>query len=63
MLPLNDSISLSINDVCAETRIRTGPSIKEDSLSINGSDVSLMEHPRFLRCFGVGEFFYAEGWL
>uniref|UniRef100_A0A915PZE4 Diphosphomevalonate decarboxylase n=1 Tax=Setaria digitata TaxID=48799 RepID=A0A915PZE4_9BILA len=53
MLPLNDSISLTINEVCAKTRIRIGPSIKEDSVSINGSDMCLSRHQRFLRCFGV----------
>ncbi|VDN05287.1 unnamed protein product [Thelazia callipaeda] len=51
VLPLNDSISLSINDVFTETRLRTGPSIKKDSVSINGENISLSKHPRFLRCF------------
>ncbi|VDN44189.1 unnamed protein product [Gongylonema pulchrum] len=53
MLPLNDSISLSINDVCAETRIRVGPSVSVDSVSINGSTINLAKHPRFSRCFKV----------
>ncbi|KAK6103898.1 diphosphomevalonate decarboxylase [Brugia pahangi] len=51
MLPLNDSISLSINDMCAKTRVRIGASVKKDSVSINGSNVCLSEHPGFLRCF------------
>ncbi|CAG9533711.1 unnamed protein product [Cercopithifilaria johnstoni] len=51
MLPLNDSISLSINDVCAKTIVRIGPSIKKDSVSINGSNVCFSKHPEFLRCF------------
>uniref|UniRef100_A0A8R1Y5V0 Diphosphomevalonate decarboxylase n=1 Tax=Onchocerca volvulus TaxID=6282 RepID=A0A8R1Y5V0_ONCVO len=51
MLPLNDSISLSINDVYAKTIVRIGPSIKKDSVSINGSDVCLSKHPGYLRCF------------
>ncbi|MCP9263929.1 Diphosphomevalonate decarboxylase [Dirofilaria immitis] len=51
MLPLNDSISLSINNVYAKTRIRIGSSIKEDSVSINGSNICLSKYPGFLRCF------------
>ncbi|VIO93954.1 Uncharacterized protein BM_BM13990 [Brugia malayi] len=51
MLPLNDSISLSINDMCAKTRVRIGASVKKDSVSINGSNVCLSKHPGFLRCF------------
>uniref|UniRef100_A0A0R3RWP2 Diphosphomevalonate decarboxylase n=1 Tax=Elaeophora elaphi TaxID=1147741 RepID=A0A0R3RWP2_9BILA len=51
MLPLNDSISLSINDVFARTIVRVGPSVKKDSVSINGSDVSFEKHPAFPRCF------------
>ncbi|EJD75700.1 hypothetical protein LOAG_17225 [Loa loa] len=51
MLPLNDSISLSINDLCAKTRIRIGPSIKKDSVLINGSNICLSKYPGFLRCF------------
>ncbi|VIO93952.1 Uncharacterized protein BM_BM13990 [Brugia malayi] len=53
MLPLNDSISLSINDMCAKTRVRIGASVKKDSVSINGSNVCLSKHPGFLRCFKV----------
>uniref|UniRef100_A0A1I7VL95 Diphosphomevalonate decarboxylase n=1 Tax=Loa loa TaxID=7209 RepID=A0A1I7VL95_LOALO len=53
MLPLNDSISLSINDLCAKTRIRIGPSIKKDSVLINGSNICLSKYPGFLRCFKV----------
>ncbi|VDM92741.1 unnamed protein product [Onchocerca ochengi] len=53
MLPLNDSISLSINDVYAKTIVRIGPSIKKDSVSINGSDVCLSKHPGYLRCFSI----------
>ncbi|KAL3995020.1 diphosphomevalonate decarboxylase [Acanthocheilonema viteae] len=51
MLPLNDSISLSVNDVCAKTIVRVGPSIKKDSVTINGSTVCFSKHPGFLRCF------------
>ncbi|VBB32246.1 unnamed protein product [Acanthocheilonema viteae] len=53
MLPLNDSISLSVNDVCAKTIVRVGPSIKKDSVTINGSTVCFSKHPGFLRCFRI----------
>lgn len=58
MLPLNDSISLSINDVCAKTTVRIGPSVKKDSVSINGSNMCLLKHPGFLRCFKVRLFIF-----
>ncbi|VDD87887.1 unnamed protein product [Enterobius vermicularis] len=47
MLPWNDSISVSINDVFAETCIRMGPSIKDDNVSINGVHVDLEKESRF----------------
>ncbi|VDK78328.1 unnamed protein product [Litomosoides sigmodontis] len=51
MLPLNDSISLSVNDVCAKTIVRIGSSIKTDSVSINGANICFSKNPGFLRCF------------
>lgn len=53
MLPWNDSISVSINDVFAETCIRMGPSIKDDNVSINGVHVDLEKESRFSKLIVV----------
>uniref|UniRef100_A0A0N5AW35 Diphosphomevalonate decarboxylase n=1 Tax=Syphacia muris TaxID=451379 RepID=A0A0N5AW35_9BILA len=51
MLPYNDSISISINDICAKTRLRIGPSVTEDSVFVNGVKMDLDKEKGFLRLF------------
>ncbi|VDM44617.1 unnamed protein product [Toxocara canis] len=47
VLPLNDSVSLNVDDLYAKTRIRTGASIHEDSVAVNGRAVDLSKPNRF----------------
>ncbi|KHN75662.1 Diphosphomevalonate decarboxylase [Toxocara canis] len=51
VLPLNDSVSLNVDDLYAKTRIRTGASIHEDSVAVNGRAVDLSKPNRFSSCF------------
>uniref|UniRef100_F1L5Y1 Diphosphomevalonate decarboxylase n=1 Tax=Ascaris suum TaxID=6253 RepID=F1L5Y1_ASCSU len=51
VLPLNDSISVNINELYAKTRVRVGPQIEKDTVSINGKVVDLSKLNRFRRCF------------
>lgn len=53
ILPLNDSISLSINDLKAYTKITIGPHVKKDSVNVNGKEILLDENSRFKRVFNV----------
>uniref|UniRef100_A0A1I7XQ72 Diphosphomevalonate decarboxylase n=1 Tax=Heterorhabditis bacteriophora TaxID=37862 RepID=A0A1I7XQ72_HETBA len=53
ILPLNDSVSLNINNVFAKTLLRCVPSCTPDSVSINGEAVDLNKSVRFKRCFNV----------
>ena len=51
ILPLNDSVSLSVNYLCARTRIELVE--EEDSVSINGKSVEKITGSRFEKCFEV----------
>uniref|UniRef100_A0A915CBI4 diphosphomevalonate decarboxylase n=1 Tax=Parascaris univalens TaxID=6257 RepID=A0A915CBI4_PARUN len=51
VLPLNDSISVNINELYAKTRVRMGSQIESDTVSINGKVVDLNKFSRFSRCF------------
>ncbi|TKR93310.1 hypothetical protein L596_007792 [Steinernema carpocapsae] len=51
MLPLNDSISLTVDALCAKTRIRVGGEIESDSVNINGDDYDMTSQKRFWKCF------------
>lgn len=39
MLPLNDSLSISINALVARTTISIGPTIERNSIEINGKNI------------------------
>uniref|UniRef100_A0A1I7Y744 Diphosphomevalonate decarboxylase n=1 Tax=Steinernema glaseri TaxID=37863 RepID=A0A1I7Y744_9BILA len=51
MLPLNDSVSLTVDSLCAKTRIRVGGSVEADSVRINGVDYDMTSQKRFWKCF------------
>ncbi|CAI4232918.1 unnamed protein product [Auanema sp. JU1783] len=49
--PLNDSVSLTIDDLYAETTIKYDYQTGKDSVVINGQNVDLTTSPRFQKCF------------
>uniref|UniRef100_A0A914VRD7 Diphosphomevalonate decarboxylase n=1 Tax=Plectus sambesii TaxID=2011161 RepID=A0A914VRD7_9BILA len=51
MLPLNDSVSLSIDELRATTTISLVTDAAADSVCINGKEVDLGKQSRFARCF------------
>ncbi|MFH4975149.1 hypothetical protein AB6A40_001858 [Gnathostoma spinigerum] len=51
MIPLNDSLSLNIDEVFARTVLRTGSSIEEDRVTVNGKEINLSNNQRFQKCF------------
>ncbi|KAK0424221.1 hypothetical protein QR680_008554 [Steinernema hermaphroditum] len=51
MVPLNDSVSLTIDTLCAKTKIRVGGSVEADSVQINGTDYDMTSQKRFWKCF------------
>jgi mevalonate pyrophosphate decarboxylase len=51
MLPLNDSISVNIDELFATTKVVLGPHIKEDEIIVNGK--KLEKKDRFKRLFHV----------
>ncbi|VDN60425.1 unnamed protein product [Dracunculus medinensis] len=53
MLPLNDSVSLNIDEMYAETLVRVNSLINDDSVSVNGISIDLTENLRYKRCFSV----------
>lgn len=53
MLPLNDSISLSINELVATTEISIGPHIAKDLVTLNGAPIDIQKSQRFQRVFEV----------
>lgn len=58
ILPLNDSLSLTIDGLHAETRVKVhevdddaAVSATSDSVTINGAEICLQDYPRFTKCF------------
>lgn len=53
IIPYNDSISLTINDLYAETRIVVSNELKEDLVVINDAKIDLRNSRRFIPVFNV----------
>lgn len=52
IIPCNDSVSLAIDDLYAETTVKLSPD-GQDSVTINGEDVDLTGKSRFAAVFAV----------
>jgi mevalonate pyrophosphate decarboxylase len=52
-LPLNDSISLSIDELYATTKISIGPNIEENEIIVNGKKLDEEHKERFNHVFEV----------
>lgn len=53
IIPYNDSISLSIDKLCAKTKITVSDRLANDSVSINGVEIDLKKSRRFSAVFKV----------